>query len=112
MVIATDRDFGAVGMTTARPPIYPIPLGVLAGPEFHPVKLTSMHYRHTTLAGDFMDMGVWKRPTVYTSVAEEYEAVRNRAGLIDVSTLGKLVVPGKGRSRSARQDLHPLVFES
>ncbi len=93
--LATDRDFGAVGMTTARPPIHPIPLGVLAGPEFHPVKLTSMHYKHTTLTGDFLDMGVWKRPTVYSSVAEEYEAVRNRVGLIDVSTLGKLVVTGK-----------------
>jgi sarcosine oxidase subunit alpha len=40
-------------------------------------------------------MGVWKRPFVYTSVRDEYEAVRERAGLIDVSTLGKLVLKGK-----------------
>jgi len=92
---ATERDFGAVGTTTARPPIHPVPLGALAGAEFHPVKHTSMHYRHTALTNQFMDMGVWKRPLVYSSVAEEYDAVRNRVGLIDVSTLGKLVVKGK-----------------
>ena len=41
---ATSRDFGAVGTTTARPPICPVPLGALAGAEFHPVKRTSMHF--------------------------------------------------------------------
>lgn len=93
--VAIGKDFGAVGTTTARPPICPVPLGALAGPEFHPVKLTSMHYKHTALGAEIMNMGVWKRPLVYTSVSEEYEAVRKRAGLIDVSTLGKLVVKGK-----------------
>jgi len=92
---ATNRDFGAVGMTTARPPICPVPLGVLAGPEFHPVKRTSLHYKHLASTNKIMDMGLWKRPFVYTTVAEEYDAVRNHAGLIDVSTLGKLFVRGK-----------------
>jgi sarcosine oxidase subunit alpha len=96
--LATHRDFGAVGTTTARPPIYPVPLGVLAGPEFHPVKYTSMHHKQAALTTDFMDMGVWKRALVYSSVSEEYDAVRNRVGLIDVSTLGKLVVQGKDAS--------------
>lgn len=93
--VAIGKDFGAVGTTTARPPICPVPLGALAGLEFHPVKLTSMHYKHTALTAEIMNMGVWKRPLVYTSVSEEYEAVRKRAGLIDVSTLGKLEVKGK-----------------
>jgi sarcosine oxidase subunit alpha len=92
---ATNRDFGAVGTTTARPPICPVPLGALAGAEFHPVKRTSMHYRHLASTDNIMNMGVWKRPLVYSSVSEEYDAVRNHAGLIDVSTLGKLVVRGK-----------------
>jgi sarcosine oxidase, subunit alpha len=92
---ATNRDLHAVGITTARPPVCPVPLGVLGGPEFHPVKRTSMHYKHLEATDQIMDMGVWKRPFVYTSVAEEYEAVRNHAGLIDLSTLGKLIVKGK-----------------
>ena len=92
---ATNRDFAAVGTTTARPPICGVPLGALAGPEFHPVKRTSMHCRHLAITDKIMNMGVWKRPFVYTSVPEEYDAVRHHAGLIDVSTLGKLVVQGK-----------------
>jgi sarcosine oxidase, subunit alpha len=92
---ATNKDFGAVGTTTARPPICPVPLGALAGPEFHPVKRTSMHYKHLASTNKMMNMGVWKRPLVYTTVSEEYDAVRNHAGLIDLSTLGKLVVRGK-----------------
>jgi sarcosine oxidase, subunit alpha len=92
---ASNRYFGAVGTTTARPPICPVPLGALAGPEFHPVKRTSMHYKHLASTDKIMNMGVWKRPFVYTSVSDEYDAVRNHAGLIDVSTLGKLVVRGK-----------------
>ncbi len=92
---ATDRDLGAVGTTTARPPVYPVPLGALAGPEFHPVKLSAMHSKHLALRAQTMDMGVWKRPLVYTAVAEEYDAVRNHAGIIDVSTLGKLSVVGR-----------------
>ena len=92
---ATNRDFGAIGTTTARPPICPVPLGALAGADFHPVKRTSMHYRHLASTDKMMDMGVWKRPLMYSSVSEEYDAVRNHAGLIDVSTLGKLVVRGK-----------------
>jgi sarcosine oxidase subunit alpha len=92
---ATKKDFGVVGTTTARPPICPVPLGALAGPTFHPVKRTSIHYKHLAAADKIMDMGVWKRPLIYTSVPEEYLAVRNHAGLIDVSTLGKLIVRGK-----------------
>ena len=51
-----------------------------------------------------MDMGEWKRPRYYKSasctserscVEQEYRAVRERAGLIDVSTLGKLDVQGR-----------------
>jgi sarcosine oxidase, subunit alpha len=92
---ATNRDFGGVGTTTARPPICVVPLGALAGPECHPVKRTSMHYKHLASTDNIMNMGVWKRPLVYTSVSEEYDAVRHHAGLMDVSTLGKLVIQGK-----------------
>lgn len=92
--LASGLDVRSVGLTTSRPPIIPVPLGALAGLELHPVKLTSLHYRHAALTNVMMDMGVWKRPLVYTSVAEEYEAVRKRVGLIDISTLGKIIVQG------------------
>jgi sarcosine oxidase subunit alpha len=95
---ATERELGAIGTTTSRPPIYPVPLGALAGPEFHPVKMTSMHGKHLAMRAKMMDMGVWKRPLMYADTSEEYDAVRNRAGIIDVSTLGKLSVVGRDAS--------------
>ena len=42
-----------------------------------------------------MDMGEWKRPFSYGPPAAEWRAVRERVGLIDLSTLGKLDVQGK-----------------
>jgi sarcosine oxidase subunit alpha len=54
-----------------------------------------MHHRHVALGARFLDLGEWKRPEVYTSVEEECRAVRERVGLIDVSTLGKLEVVGR-----------------
>jgi len=67
----------------------------LAGRPYHPVKLTPLHYKHVALGAKMMDLGEWKRPHSYTSPAEEYRAVREHVGLIDVSTLGKLEVKGK-----------------
>ena len=92
---ATSKELRTIGTTTSRPPLVPVPLGALAGQELHPVKLSSIHYKHVALNQQVMNMGVWKRASVYSSVPEEYDAVRNHAGLIDVSTLGKLVVKGR-----------------
>ena len=39
-------------------------------------------------------MGAWKRPLVYSSVESECKAVRERVGIIDVSTLGRLDLKG------------------
>jgi sarcosine oxidase subunit alpha len=106
----TGRSVAETGTTTARPPVKPVPLGVLAGAGGHdPVKRTPMHHRHAALGATWMDMGAWKRPLVYTSVEEECRAVRERVGLIDVSTLGKLDV--KGSDAGAFLDwIHPNRF--
>ena len=42
----------------------------------------------------WIDAGQWKRPESYGDPAAEVRAVRNGAGLIDVSTLGKIEVVG------------------
>ncbi len=90
----TGRTIGETGRTVSRPPYQSIPMGIIAGVEYHPVKLTPMHHRHEQLNPKWMDMGEWKRPLVYSSVEEEYRAVRERVGIIDVSTLGRLDVKG------------------
>lgn len=80
--------------TTSRPPARPVPLGALAGPEHMPVRLTPMHYLHLELGAEMGDVGQWRRPHHYTTIEEECRAVRERVGIIDVSTLGKLDVQG------------------
>jgi sarcosine oxidase subunit alpha len=100
----TGRDMGETGVTTARPPNPSVSLGALAGPRHHPIRRTPMHYAHDESGAVWLDMGEWKRPRYYRSascnseracVEEEYRAVREHAGLIDVSTLGKLDVKGR-----------------
>lgn len=87
------------GTTTSRPPIQPVPLGILAGPHHHPIKLTPMHYKHVQANARQMNMGEWIRPHTYTHPELEWKAVRERVGMIDVSTLGKLDVAGRDAAR-------------
>ena len=58
----TGRSIAETGTTTARPPIQPVSLGVLAGRRYHPVKLTPLHHKHVALGAEMMDLGEWKRP--------------------------------------------------
>ena len=95
----TGRSIQETGTTTSRPPIQPVPLGALAGPSHMPVRLTPMDRKHIQLGARMMDLGQWRRPHSYGLVEEEYLAVRQRVGLIDVSTLGKLDVRGKDAAR-------------
>jgi len=99
----TGRSAAETGVTTSRPPNRGVTLGALAGPSHHPVRRTPMHYSHEKLGAVWMDMSDWKRPRYYRTsttseerecVLEEYHAVRDRVGLIDVSTLGKLDLRG------------------
>ena len=85
------------GVTTARPPEQPVPLGLFAGRALHfsLVRRTPMHDWHLRAGARMMDAGNWKRPQFYTSPEEEYAAVRQRAGLIDSSTLGKIELRGR-----------------
>ncbi|MFC4182971.1 glycine cleavage system aminomethyltransferase GcvT [Saccharococcus thermophilus] len=43
-----------------------------------------------------IDFGGWELPVQFSSIKEEHEAVRTRAGLFDVSHMGEFVVKGSG----------------
>ncbi|MCP9485718.1 MAG: 2Fe-2S iron-sulfur cluster-binding protein [Gaiellaceae bacterium MAG52_C11] len=90
----TGSDEAAIGTTTARPPWSPVTLGLLAGRGHEPVKHTSLHRRHEELGARMMWAGAWRRVHSYGDPAEETRAVHRAVGVIDVSTLGKLVVSG------------------
>jgi len=95
----TGRTIDETGTTTSRPPVTPISFGALAGAIEEPVMYTPLHHVHVGLGAEQMGMGQWMRPKVYTSVTDEYRAVRERVGLIDVGTLGKLDIKGKDAER-------------
>ncbi len=101
------------GTTTFRPPFVPLTFGAIAGEAqgalFQPVRKTAMHEWHEAQGADFEPVGLWRRPYCYrragedraAAVAREVLAVRNGVGLLDASTLGKILVKGP--------DAHKLV---
>jgi sarcosine oxidase subunit alpha len=89
-----EADEGSIGTTTSRPPWAPVSLGLLAGRGHEPAKRTSIHHRHKDLGATIMWTGDWRRPHSYGDPAAEVRAVHEDVGVIDVSTLGKLIVSG------------------
>jgi sarcosine oxidase subunit alpha len=72
-----------------------VSLALLAGRPQEPAKRTSLHHRHKDLGGKMMWTGAWRRPHSYTDdPGREAQHVHESLGLIDVSTLGKLLVVG------------------
>ena len=92
----TGLTLGEVGMTTARPPWVSVPLGVLAGRPFEPAKRSAIHGRQREQHANVKWAGDWRRAYDYGDPEGEALAVHESAGVIDVSTLGKLLVRGPG----------------
>lgn len=92
---ANDLPVGEAGLTTSRPPFSSVPLGTLAGRVMEPVKYTPMHSWHVARGARLMNAGLWKRPDNYGDPTAEVLGTRNGLGLIDVGTLGKLLIRGK-----------------
>ncbi|MBV9194889.1 MAG: (2Fe-2S)-binding protein [Solirubrobacterales bacterium] len=94
MAQETSQSLADVGTTTARPPWRSVPMGVLAGRPIDPAKRSAIHGRHRDLGANVKWAGDWRRPYDYGDPQAEALAVHHGAGLIDVSTLGKLLVRG------------------
>lgn len=96
----TDRDVGSVGVTTPRPFVQPVSMAKLAGRRHRRQWLTPLHAWHVAAGARMMESGAWLRPLHYAgdsadaATRAEYRAVRERVGLIDVSTLGKIELFG------------------
>ena len=94
MAKETGMSLEDVGTTTARPPWISVPMGVLAGRPIEPAKRSSIQRRHRELNANIKWAGDWRRAYDYGDPQQEALAVHRAAGLIDVSTLGKLLVRG------------------
>jgi sarcosine oxidase, subunit alpha len=95
---ASGLDYDAVGLATARPPVGVEKVAHLAGRSFDPYRRTALHEIHVVAGATMMPAGAWVRPAHYgptrDHIADEVRAVRYKAGLFDVGTLGGLDVRG------------------
>jgi len=102
----TGATIADIGLTTFRPPYTPVTFGVLAGRNvgalYAPARRTPIQGWHEDAGAVFEDVGQWRRPYYYPrpgeskrdAVNREVLAVRERVGLLDASTLGKIDIKG------------------
>lgn len=55
---------------------------------------TPLFAAHQRLGAKLIDFGGWEMPVQYTSIVEEHLAVRNAAGIFDISHMGEVTVAG------------------
>ena len=103
---ALGRPIPATGTTTFRPPYTPISFGAVTGEArgeiFQPLRRTPMHEWHEARGAHWEPVGLWRRPYCYPRSGESHRDAVNReitntrtnVGLLDASTLGKIVVKG------------------
>jgi len=85
----------AAAATTARPPARPVRIDELAAGQRRPIEeRTALHAHHDAQGARWEWAGAWVRPSDYGDLDAEYWAVRERVGIMDVGTLGKLRLSG------------------
>ncbi|RWB51133.1 MAG: sarcosine oxidase subunit alpha family protein, partial [Mesorhizobium sp.] len=105
MAEALGKPIPEVGTTRFRPPFSAVSIGSLAAERFgdlRPERLTPMHDWHVANGATMYSAGLWYRPMIYGHPGETIEqayvrearATRESAGIVDVSTLGKIAVQG------------------
>ncbi|MFZ1511970.1 MAG: sarcosine oxidase subunit alpha family protein [Tabrizicola sp.] len=100
-----------VGTTTFRPPYTPVTIGALAGESrgeiFQPLRRSPLHEAHEKSGAYFEPVGLWRRPYCFPLAGETHEQAvhrevlntRTNLGLLDASTLGKIIVKGPDAAR-------------
>ena len=95
-----------VGTTTFRPPFQPISLGAIGGEArkelFKPIRKTSIHNWIDANGGVWEPVADWRRPfcfqrngeSIKEAVEREIVNTRTNCGILDASTLGKILVKG------------------
>ena len=58
------------------------------------MKRTPLYNKHLESNGKLIDFGGWELPVEYLGIKTEHHAVRNAAGLFDVSHMGEIIVTG------------------
>jgi aminomethyltransferase len=72
----------------------------MADAGIHALHDTPLRARHLALGARLIDFAGWEMPVQYTGILEEHRAVRERAGLFDLSHMGELFVEGPEAGRA------------
>lgn len=104
---ALHEDIPRVGTTTFRPPLYARHPGrtgrrVARRDFFQPLRRSPIHEWHEKHGAYMEPVGLWRRPYCFTRGAESHTQsvhreilnTRSNVGLLDASTLGKIIVKG------------------
>jgi aminomethyltransferase len=63
------------------------------------MKRTPLFDTHVKLGARIVEFAGYEMPVQYTSILEEHEAVRTKAGIFDVSHMGEFIVKGKNAEK-------------
>ncbi len=108
---ALNSEIPQVGTTTFRPPYHPISFGAIAGDArgdlFKPIRRSPIHNWTDQNGGFWEPVADWRRPYCYQkdgesvkdAVTREILNTRKNVGLLDASTLGKIIVKGPDAGR-------------
>ena len=67
---------------------------------------TPLYDAHRALGARMVDFAGWDMPVQYQGVIDEHEAVRNAAGLFDVSHMGEIELRGAGALDACQRAHH------
>jgi len=59
------------------------------------MKKTPLYDRHVALGAKVIDFGGWAMPVQYTSVIEEHQTSRTKAGIFDICHMGEIEITGR-----------------
>jgi sarcosine oxidase subunit alpha len=102
----TGRSPGETGIILSRPPVEPVAIAAFAGHHrdraYRPVRLPATHAAAVERGAQFIEAGAWYRAQYFPKTGEDWlaattrevRAVREAAGVTDMSTLGKIEVLG------------------
>jgi len=69
------------------------------------LKKTPLYEEHLKLKAKMVEFHGWLLPLQYSGILAEHNAVRNAAGLFDVSHMGEIIVKGEGSEASLQRIL-------
>jgi len=77
------------------------------------LRLTPLHAAHVAMGARMVPFAGWDMPVLYSSIVEEHQAVRQSAGVFDISHMGQFLVSGAGAeaflNRALTNDIAKLV---